>query len=180
MGSFDTGFWKEFFEALYPKHTYYNIESPLLLIDLNYILVGFYIGIIVGLIAIWYRKSHMGKAVRAIIKAEAFSEETAMSPEELGLGGKRTLIRALRRRKFGGLVKCIGVDIEAKKPDYSGERYYIPEEYKYRAEDRYSRRGVGIPIIIFWAIFLIPVFMFLRFLIPELLQMLDNFIGGLK
>lgn len=180
MEIFDVEFWKEFFEALYPEHYYEHVKSPLLLIDLNYILIGLYVGIVVGLVVMCYRKGHMGKAVRAILKAEAYSEESAKTPEELGLAKSRTLLRALRLGKFGGLVKSVGFDPLDKKPDYSAERYYIPEDRRYQAEDRYSRRGVGIPMVIFWAIFLIPVFMLLRFAIPELLQMLDNFISGLK
>lgn len=180
MGKFDIEFWKEFFAALYPEHYYDNIKSPLLLVDLNYILIGLYVGIVVGLCLMCYRKGHMGKAIRAILKAQAHSAEDAKTPEELGLSKSRSLVRALRRGKFGGLVKSVGFDPEEKKPDYSGERYYIPEERRYQAEDRYSRRGVGIPMVIFWAIILIPVFMVLRFVIPELLQMLDNFITGLK
>lgn len=180
MEIFDVEFWKEFFGALYPEHYYENIKSPLLLIDLNFILVGLYVGIVVGLAVMCYRKGYMGKAVRAILKAEAHTEADAKTPEELGLAKSRILVRALRRGKFGGLVKCVGVDLSEKKPDYSAERYYIPEDRRYQAEDRYSRRGVGIPMVIFWAVFLIPVFLLLRFAIPELLQMLDNFIAGLK
>lgn len=177
---FDKAFWTEFFDALYPEYHYKNIESPFPLIDLNFILIGMYIGVVVALILSCYRKGYMGHVVRAILKAKAHSAEDALTPEELGLHKKRILVRAMRRRKFGGLVKCVGVDFEQKKPDFSEERYYIPEEHRYQAEDRYSRRGVGIGMVIFWAIFLIPVFMVLRFAIPELLQMLDNFITGIN
>lgn len=180
MKFFDMEFWKEFFDVLYPDYYYENIKSPLVLADLNYILVGLYLGIVVGLCLMCYRKGHLGKAVRAILKVEAYSEETAKSPEELGIAKSRTLVRALRRGSFGGLVKSVGFDVLAKRPDYTGERYYIPEERRYQAEDRYSRRGVGIPMVIIWAIILIPVFFGLRFVIPELLQMLDNFITGIK
>lgn len=178
MGIIDIEFWKEVFAALYPEHHYVNIKSPLLLIDLNYILIGIYVGIVVGLVAACYRKVHMGKAIRAILKAEAYSEDTAKTPSELGIGKRRSLTRALRKRKFGGIVKAVGTD--EKTQDTASERYYIPEEVRYQAEERYSRRGAGIPAVIFWAIFLIPVFMLLRFAIPELLWLLDNVITGLK
>lgn len=180
MGKFDIEFWKEFIDALYPDYHYVNLKSPLLLIDLNYILIGLYVGIVVGLVFMCYRKVHMGKTVRAILKAEAYTEDTAKSPAELGLGKSRSLVRALRKKKFGGLIKAVGVDTDAARPDFSSERYYIPENLRYQAEERYSRRGAGIPMVIFWAIVLIPVFMLLRFAIPELLQLLDNFITGLK
>ena len=177
---FDTGFWKEFFDALYPDYHYKNIESPLVLVDLNYILIGLYIGIVVASAFICYRKIHLGIAVRALLKEKAHSEEDAKTIEELGVAKRPTLVRALRRGRFGGIVKQIGVDIEAKRPDYTSARYYIPENRRYQAEDRYSRKGMGVGVVIFWAIFLIPVFMVLRFVIPELLQLLDNFITGLN
>lgn len=177
---FDKGFWKEFFDALYPDYYYRNIESPLVLVDLNYILIGLYIGIVVASALICYRKTHLGIAVRALLKAKAHSEEDAKTIEELGIAGRPTLVRALRRGRYGGIVKMVGVDLTAKHPDFTNARYYIPEERRYQAEDRYSRKGMGVGVVIFWAIFLIPVFMLLRFVIPELLMMLDNFITGLK
>jgi len=173
-------FLKEVFAALYPEHNYVNIKSPLPLIDINFILIGLYVGLVVGLAVACYRKRYMGKAVRAIIKEQAFSEETAKTPAELGLDKGRLLLGALRRRRFGGMVKQIGVDIEAKRPDYSDEKYYIPEEFRYQAEERYSTRGASVGSVIFWAIFFIPVFLVLRYIIPELLQLLDNFITSTK
>lgn len=183
MKLIDIEFWKEFFAALYPEYHYANIESPLHLIDLNFILIGLYVGIVVGSAIMCYRKSHMGTAVRAILKAGAHSEEDAKTPEELGIEKRRTLVNALRKQKFGGLVKRAGITAEEAmtgKPDYTDERYYIPEDRRYQAEDRYSRRGIGIGMVIFWAIVLIPVFMGIRFLIPEVLQFLDNFITTVK
>ncbi len=177
---FDKAFWKEFFDALYPDYYYRNIKSPLILVDLNYILIGLYIGIVVASFFICYRKTHMGIAVRALLKEKAHSEEDAKTPAELGIAGRPTLVRALRKCKFGGIVKMVGVDLDAKRPDYTNERYYIPEDRRYQAEDRYSRKGMGIGVVIIWAILLIPVFMLLRFVIPELLQLLDNFITGLN
>ncbi len=177
---FDKQFWGEFFDALYPEYHYKNIKSPFPLLDLNFMLIGLYIGIVVALIFVCYRKGYMGNAIRAMLKAKAHSVEDAKTPAELGLDRKPILLRALRRGKFGGLVRCVGVDMSKKKPDFSEERYYIPEDRRYQAEDRYNRRGVGIGTVIFWTIFLIPVFMVLRFAIPELLQLLDNFITGIN
>lgn len=177
---FDKEFWGQFFDALYPEYYYKNIRSPFPLVDLNFILIGLYVGIVLALIFSCYRKGYIGGAVRALLKAKAHSAEAAKTPEELGLAKKPLLLRALRRRRFGGLVRCVDESPEEKKKDFSHERYYIPEDHRYQAEDRYSRKGLGIGTVIFWAIFLIPVFMLLRFAIPELLQMLDNFITGIN
>lgn len=177
---FDKSFWNEFFDALYPEYHYNNIESPFPLLNLNWMLIGLYVGIVLALILVSWRRGYMGNVIRSLLKAEAFSEETAKSPEEIGLEKKPILKRALKRQRFGGLVKCTGVDLLAKKPDFTAARYYIPENRRYQAEDRYNRKGIGVPMIIFWAIFLIPVFMVLRFAIPELLQLVDNFITAIN
>ena len=169
-------FFKEFFAALYPEHYYANIESPLLLINLNYILLALYAGVVIALSVVCYRKRHLGKAVRAIIEKGALSEDSALTAEELGLAGSRTLSSALRREKFGSLVKAAS----SGKDGGSVARYYIPEDRRYEAETRYSGRGCGIGAVIIWAVILIPVFMILRFIIPELLQLLDNFITSIK
>ncbi len=176
MGKLDLAFWKEFFDALYPDYHYKNIKSPLLLVNMNYILLGLYVGVVLGLIATYYRRAHLGKAIRAIISAEAFSPETAKTPEELGIGKSRILKRALKKSKFGGMVKAAIAD---SGQDSLGEtRYYIPEKIRFQAEDRYSKKGAGIGKVILWAIIMIPVFLVLRYVIPEFLLILDGILGS--
>lgn len=171
---FDINFWKEFFAALYPTHRYENIKSPIPLIDINFILIGLYLGLVIGFIVTIIRKRYLGKVVRAIIKAEAFSPEDAKSPKELGFGNKKLLLYIVRHLSFSNPIKQAGVDTDKKRPDYTNEGYYIPENQRYSAEERYSTKGTSIGSVIFWIIFLIPIFLFLRFIIPELLVLFDN------
>ena len=71
-----------------------------------------------------------------------------------------------------------------KKPmreviDFKTAKFYIPEELKYRAEVRYAGRGTdiiafGVCVVILAAAAFAAIFM-----IPELLQLIDNFMGTL-
>lgn len=161
-------FLKEFFEALYPTYDYANLKSPLFFFNLNYFLAALYIGIVVGIALMAYRQTHLGRAVRAIITASAHSDERAQTAEELGIAKSWTLKHALKRERFGSLVH---------KTDDG--RYFIPEERRIEAETRYGERRHTVLYVVVWAIVLIPVFLGFRALIPWILKMLDNFVGGL-
>lgn len=161
-------FLKDFFEALYPSYTYSNLKSPLFFVSLDYILIALYVGIVAGLAFMTYRQCHLGRAVRAITEHGAVSEATALDAEALGLKRSRTLTRALKKEKFGSLVSST-----------ANNRYYITEERVPEAEVRYAEKRRGVGFVVIWAIVMIPVFLALRALIPEVLKMLDNFIGAL-
>lgn len=162
-------FLKTFFEAIYPTYDYANLKSPLFFMNLDYFLAALYVGIVAGIAIMTYRQTHLGRAVHAIITAGALSCESALTPDELGFAGSRTLRRALKRGRFGTLVQAT-----------DDGRYFIPESRRIEAEVRYSERRHSIIYVIVWAIVLVPVFLGLRALIPWILKMLDNFIGNLK
>lgn len=61
--------------------------------------------------------------------------------------------------------------------EWGALKFYIPEDVRYSAEDRWSRRGSDVRTVILWAILLIPVFMLVRFFLPEILQFADNAVG---
>ena len=52
--------------------------------DLNIILISIFVGIIVASIAIVYRRYVLGNIVRKIVDKKAFSEDTAITLEEMG------------------------------------------------------------------------------------------------
>ncbi len=64
--------------------------------------------------------------------------------------------------------------------DFETARFYIPDELRYKAEVRYARKGTdfvsfGICIVIFVAAAFAAIF-----LIPDLIQLIDNFVGTFK
>ena len=63
--------------------------------------------------------------------------------------------------------------------DFSTARFYIPEDLKYRAEIRYASRGTDV-VSFFICVVILAVAAFAAiFIIPELMQLIDNFIGTL-
>lgn len=61
--------------------------------------------------------------------------------------------------------------------DFMTARFYIPEELKYTAEVRYASRGTNF-VTLFIAVVALAALAFAAiFLIPELLQLIDNFLG---
>lgn len=109
---FSGEFWSSFFDLLYPEYNYKYIPTPSLM-NIDLIFIGLYVAIVLAAVALCTRKAVMGRAVRAILKAEAFSPETAKTASELGLGKSRILSYALRHRKFGLTVRRTDVDYDA-------------------------------------------------------------------
>jgi hypothetical protein len=60
------------------------------------------------------------------------------------------------------------------KPDFKKDKFYIPEELKFRAGNRYEREKFGLPLAIGASVlFLVIGFLLVRFL-PLLLGLLDG------
>lgn len=185
-------FLKELYAALFPEHHYANIKSPLFLIDLDFILVGLYVGIVVGAFVMCAHRARTGELIGAILSAGATSPETAKTLGELGLAGKESVLRSLKRRRYGSLIKIASVEggesdegkageaVEGAESAENAARYYIDGSDAYSAEECFGKRRGGILTAVIWAVVLIPIFLLIRFFIPELLQLLDNFITGVK
>ncbi len=191
MEIFSIDFLKELYAALFPEHHYANIRSPLFLIDLDFILLGLYVGIVIGAFVMCAHRARTGELVGAILSAGATSPENAKTLAELGLGGKESVIRSLKRRRYGSLIKVASNATDEGNDGSAGDaggaasaeeaaRYYIDGSDAYSAEECFGKRRDGILTAVIWAIVLIPIFLLIRFFVPELLQLLDNFITGVK
>lgn len=155
-----------------------------------------------------YNKRLVGGFVKSLISGGCLSPENAKTITDLGYGTDWFIKNALSTDNvLRRLVVRVGTEAPAdagvdaasegetetsgkKKPlkasrsgrediDFSTARFYIPEELKYRAEVRYASRGtdffaLGICVVIFAAAAFAAIF-----IIPELIQLIDNFIGTL-
>ncbi len=161
---------------------------------LQIIIWGFCIGALLAALLSLYQQNVPGKLVRTLLRADAHTEETAKTLDELGLAGRRLIIRELRRG--AALQKFVhsasegegqgSTSPEAESTATRGEnaptpypsaadcvRYYIPQELKYRAETRYEKKGSGL-ISLLLTILLLPVMaVLLMKLIPVVLSMID-------
>ena len=66
------------------------------------------------------------------------------------------------------------------KINYETDTFYIPKEDSYAADVRYDKKGSGWIAVLVVAVLSLVVAAFIIFILPEMLQMLDNFIGMMK
>lgn len=183
---------------------YYSYEN--FDIDVNgsmfpLIIWGLYIGIVCGALGSILFRVYSGKIVKALLSQAASDENTAKTLAELKLDNN-FLIRyylkddsVLRRsvlvcgdshkpvntgkfRRFW-YEKFLRTSIP-EKIDFSSAKFYIPEENRIVAELRFQAEDHPVRNFIFAAAGLFAVAVFAAYAVPELLLMLDNFIGTVK
>lgn len=141
------------------------------------IILAFALGILLAALAAFYTKNVPGAIVRSILRAEAFSPETAKTLEELALDKNFFYQYELRHNVT---LKKLILSVETAEHTESGEeyteiRYYIPEEKKYHAETRFEKRGNGpIGLLLTAALTIVGTILVFR-LVPVILSVIDNF-----
>lgn len=152
---------------------------------INKIIPALIWGIIIAAIATVYCRRIVGDFVRTLIKKEAFSPETGVTLMETGAFRSTVVRRELCR---GALLRKVVFCREeqtvsnekGKKADYqidfTKDHFYIPEDLKYRAENRFRQKGSGWVSVVLTVI-LVPVVIGLlcRFM-PNILQLADTLI----
>ena len=124
------------------------------------ICIGFFLASLFSL----YQRFVVGAPIRALLRAQAFSKESAKSGEELGIKQGSLFGRILEKNTaVQRLVKRV------EKTD----AYYIPEDLKYRAELRYEKKGNPAVQVLLAAILSAAVGVVLLKLIPLALSMFD-------
>ncbi len=156
-----------FQEVLYSA---FDPETPLFFVVWP-LAIGLFLALIVG----YLMKRINGYLVRALLKAEAFTPESAQNLADLGCNNFyfRWLLRdagTLRRLIFASAAET------AENPTESGEesgeappiRYYIPEETRYRAGRFYElERGMELMLPLA-AIALFAVVLFCFYMFPKM------------
>lgn len=184
---------------------YYNYEN--LNIDVNgdmlpIIIWGIYIGIMIGVLGSIITRIYSGRLIQALVKNGASDAASAKTLAELGLG-RQFVIKHMLKKEQSSLrryVICANESDFAPKPnkfkvfwhekfireeiptvlDLNAAKFYIPEESRITAELRYQTEGHPIINFVFAAVVLFAAAMFAVYAVPELLQMLDNFITQVK
>lgn len=164
---------------------------------LQYMIWGICIGAVLASLLSLYQQNVPGKLVRALLRAEAHTKETAKTLEELGLAGKPLIARELR--KGTALKKFVqsaeneegkGNDSQSAENTVEGTenaptdatdgtkaaptRYYIPANLKYRANTRYEKKGSSVLSLALTALLSVTMAVLLFKLIPLVLSMIDS------
>ena len=172
------------------------------------LLIGLLLGVIFASFAIILDKRHLGNFVRRLLREECVGRDNAKTLYELDSVTKFSIRQAVRRSvNLRRVVKCreeeeFLADLEKTRAEYEEKRredpslprfrestyrvdpdtdhFYIPEELAYTAERKFDKKGSGW--LIFFLIVLISIFLFafLLFVIPEILQLLDELVGSMQ
>ena len=155
---------------------------------LRNVILAFCIGILLASLYMLYQKLVPGNIIRAILRAEAHSSESAKTLTELGLD-KNPLYRfELRRNAVLGKMVLRASEQGSDKSESETaskdaksatqeERFYISEEDKYRAEIRFDKKGNGVAGLVLTAALTVVLAILLIKLIPAVLGMVDNLLG---
>ena len=142
-------------------------------------------GIIIAAVATVYCRRIVGSFVRTLIEKEAINPEAGVTLFETGAFRSTIVRRELCRGAF--LRKVIFCREEQAylnekgkdatyKIDFTRDHFYIPEDLKYRAENRFNQKG-STWLYVVLTVVLVPVVvgLFCRFM-PNILEFVDSVI----
>ncbi len=173
---------------------YNNFEFRNPFISLELIVWALFAGFILAALIAIYNKRVVGGFVKAILRNECLSAESAKTIIDLGFGSDWFIKNALRTdtvlRRFVVRVDDTAEESpenEKKDPgskhgaiNFARAKFYIPEELKYRAEVRYASKGTDLIAFGLCVVVLAAAAFAAIYIIPDLIQLIDNFISSLK
>ena len=174
--------------------------------NLRSVVVAVFVGIIIATYCIIFNRGVYGNFVRALVNRNCGGASSALTLEQLGFKKNAAVRSALKHGNiYRGIVRCVGEDeynesLERKrahytavledggvkgaqfrsvayKIDFEKDRFYIPEDKHYASVERFNKKGTGImPAILITVVAVVFMWLTLK-LLPELLQLADNFVG---
>lgn len=175
------------------------------LITLQRVVLGIFVGIIVAAGFACYDKNRLGAFVRKLVKEQCLWPDKAQTLSELGFlrnGGVKASLRS--PNKLGKIVHCVekeaydqqveearaayvaehgseeGFFMPQYRLDFENDHFYIPDDEHYRAEVRFEEKGSGWRAFVLVVIVAILGAALVCFLLPDMLQLVDNMIGILS
>jgi hypothetical protein len=170
------------------------------------VVVALFLGLIVEAVIAMFQKRTLGDLVRALDRENANTPERAMTLEQLGLIRNSAIKQDLRHgTALKRVVRCVEEEeyiatmaekrsaFEADENnkgkkwkefpfqyDFYSHRFYIPDEMMFGATVHFNKKGTN-PLVLTFAIIACLIFASLTcHLLPEMLQLADNFINLLK
>lgn len=145
-------------------------------------------GLVVASAMTAHVRNGLGDFVRALLKTESFSPESAKTLEELDYFRNTSVRRELTRGSvLRMVVRCREEEEwQAASPerkdenytiDFTSAHFYIPEELRYRADVRFDKVGSGWRPVLAVALFALLASAALCWLLPDVLRLADNLIS---
>ncbi len=196
-----------FYDTYYNNNVYYpNLDMDTsTMITVKNLILGIFIGLCIAAFGMVYNKRILGKFVRTLLREECLSKESAKTLSQLGVMQNYAIRNAVRKSvNLRRVVRCREEEeflaeqeksrlefekssSETKKASFREEKFeidtandhfYIPEDMKYMADVKFESRGTTWLGAILFVIIMAIVFVALIIFLPDIFQMLDNFVGG--
>ena len=176
------GFLGEFFSALWNDISKICGEKVTLgdnpITTLNIIIWSLYIGFIIGIIITVYNRFVLGSLIRRLIEKGAYSEGGAITVAEAGCANPFVKFALRQSGTLRRIVYMVGdTPEELCQKNVSSGKFYIPDENIHRAEVIYGNSGTSLLSIVLSVLAFLVVVLISFFVIPNLIQMLTNFIS---
>ena len=178
------------------------------IISVRLVVLGLFIGMIIACVSMAYNKQVLGGFVRRLLSNETTDIENAKGLAELGYL-KNPFIRSAVRKSVSlrRVVKCVeenefyarqNADREAyekkraenpelpkfKDQEYlvdpSSDHFYVPKDLSDMAERKFYARGSSWGVTILTVIALCISFFILLLMLPNILDLADEFVGSFK
>lgn len=174
-------------------------------INLSWAIAALCFGIVLASILGVYEKRGLGEFVRKLIWEECYTPESAKTLAELGFRKNAAVRGALRAGSLSKVVVCTqkqahDEQIARKKAEYEQyatkdsppfksvrykinyetDTFYIPKEASYAADVRYDKKGSGIGTVLVAIVIALLLAIFVIFILPDMLRLLDNFVGMMR
>ena len=176
------GFFKDFFSALWNdlrgvfSETIKLGDNPIT--TLNIVIWSIYIGFLIGIIITVYNRFVLGSLIRRLIEKGACSESAAVTVADAGCANPFVRFALRQSGTLRRIVYMVGdTPGERSRDNVSSAKFYIPDENIHRAEVIYGNSGTSFVSILLSVLAFFIVVLLSFFVIPNLIQMLTNFIS---
>ncbi|MBR5615493.1 MAG: hypothetical protein IKW66_01605 [Clostridia bacterium] len=200
-------FIEKYFTVRFEQYNYQNISVRANgLLSAQAIIIAFFIGLIIAAGLAMFQKRTLGDLVRALDRENANEPARAMTLEQLGLIRNTAIKQDLRHgTALRRVVRCVEEEeylasmadkkaaFEADEQnkgkkwkdipfryDFYNHHFYIPAELMFGADVHFDKKGSNPLVFAFTVVLFIVVASLVCYLLPEMLQLADNFIGMVK
>jgi hypothetical protein len=202
-------FWQEkYFTMDLSKYENLGLGGGERMFSLPQMIAMMLIGVIIAAFASIFNKRVLGDFVRVMLQYEATSVEKAKTLEEFGYLKNSTIRQALRRNpSLRRVVHCVEEEEFARETehqrtayeerraqdkslppfieptyqmDVTTAHYYIAEKDKYMADIKFEKKGTNWFTFGFVVICCVALLFCTLFILPDVFQYMDNFIGMFK
>ena len=200
-------FLNKYFSVRFEEHNYQNINlGSNSLLSAQVIILSMFLGIIIAAAIAMFQKRTLGDLVRALDREDANTPERAMTLEQLGLLRNAAIKEGLRRgTSLKRVIRCVEEEaylaeqeqkreeLAASDPkaaqkwkdipyryDFFQDHFYIPEDKMFGATSLFAKKGTDPLRFVITVIACIVFASVVCWLLPDMVQLADNFIGFFK